>query len=144
MIPVHIESYFAQLNARRMDAVHIQFKAVKIEDWEPLPNRCHDNVDRWVAESLTRGAVRGWLIGATGGDGSTMYIAHSVVREGEELYDITPLNPPDLFPRFLKHNGTQAEFDDLKITWTGLFYPFYTGLPHEFSDAPGENEEGPW
>lgn len=144
VIPAHIESYFAQLNARRTDAVRVPFKAIKIEDWEPLPNKCHDNVDRWVAENLAYGVVRGWLIGATGGDGSTMYIAHSVVQEGEELYDITPLNPPDLSPQFLKHEGTQAEFDELKITWTGRFYPFYTELSLEFSETPDENEEGSW
>jgi hypothetical protein len=143
-IPAYIESYFAELNAQRMNAPRVQFKAVKIEDWEPLPNRCHDNVDRWVAENPTRGAVRGWLIGATGGDGSTMYIAHSVVQEGDELYDITPLNPPDLSAQFLKHKGTQAEFDVLKIAWTGRFYPFYTELSHEHSEAPDGSEEGSW
>jgi hypothetical protein len=73
-----------------------------------------------------------------------MYIAHSVVQEGEELYDITPLNPSDLSPQFLKHKGTQAEFDELNITWTGRFYPFYIELRYESSETPDESEEGSW
>ncbi len=72
-----------------------------------------------------------------------MYIAHSIVREGDDLYDITPLNPPDLRPQFLSHEGTQAEFDELKITWTGKFYPFYTGPSHESAEISGEEEEWP-
>ena len=73
-----------------------------------------------------------------------MYIAHSIVQEGEKLYDITPLNLRDLRPQFLRHEGTQAEFDEFKIAWTGKFYPFYTKLSHEPPETFNEIEEEPW
>jgi len=144
MIPANVESYFARLNERLGDAEHFPFKRVRIGDWEPLQNRCHDNVDRWVIENQGCEAVRGWLIGASSGDGGKMYIAHSIVREGGDSYDITPLNPPDLRLQFLRHEGTQMEFDELKITWTGKFYPFYTDLLHESGEIRDEAEQYPY
>lgn len=52
-------------------------------------------------------------------------MAHSVIEENSRLVDITPIDPNT--PRealvFLRHPGTEADFDLMKTDCAGVLYP---------------------
>jgi hypothetical protein len=125
--PAHVENYCARLGARLGDAEKLRFEPVRIGTWESKSGECHANVDYWVAHAPGRDAVRGWIINGTDGAGRCFPIAHSVGRENGKLHDITPPDgeplAPDALRLFLPHEGTVEEFDELKIDWSGRFYP---------------------
>lgn len=81
---------------------------------EGTENRCHDNVDRWVAaHNGTRKAV-GWTVldyECEGPVSVVCFVAHSVLREADgSLAELTPAKHP--MP-FLEHHGDPAAFDEL-------------------------------
>ena len=53
-------------------------------------------------------------------------MAHSVVDELGVLVDITPIdeNTPREGLQFLRHRGTEDEFNVLKVPFSQCFYPF--------------------
>jgi len=55
-------------------------------------------------------------------------MAHSVVEENGQLFDITPLdrNTPREGLVFLKHHGTEEEFLRMKTTCSNVLYPPFT------------------
>jgi hypothetical protein len=110
-----IDSYLKSLGARLGERVEVPFKSVSISEWRPMPRCCHANVDCWVSGQTGRKALRGWLIDGTDGLDGFLVVAHSVVDECGELYDITPRDGSPLNPNerrwFLRHNGTTEEFD---------------------------------
>lgn len=114
-----IESYFASLHLRRSEAKPVDQR--EVDGWEPLPSDCHNNVDYEVSRNPTLKAVQGWFVQPLEG-GYCRYVSHAVVQDGDDLFDITPIDEER--PRFLEHIGTREEFDRLKMTWTGQIYPF--------------------
>jgi hypothetical protein len=113
-----MDCYLQSLGARIGEQVEVPFKPVSAGDWKPRPRFCHENVDYWVASQSGREAVRGWLVDGTDGCDGFLVVAHSVVNEGGDLYDITPLDyaPFESNPRrwFLRHNGMTEEFDAMR------------------------------
>lgn len=107
--------YFAELYRSLKEAKSVPVVSVAIEDWKPIPKFCHENVDRYTKHQPGRSAVRGWLIDGTDGCEGYLLVAHSVVKEDDELYDITPQDgaqPGPLKPRrFIQHPGTKETFD---------------------------------
>jgi hypothetical protein len=112
------ERYFAALHPRLKDAKPVPFVTVAIDAWNHGVNRCHENVARYAAGRPGRSAVPGWLIEATDGNGGYLVAAHSVVEEDGKLFDITPaaatsVNTRGSARRFIRHDGTAEEFDDM-------------------------------
>jgi hypothetical protein len=127
-VPSDVETYFGSLYARLPEAKPVGFR--DIPGWKSEQNDCHLNVDSWVRRDSKRSAVRGWL--SWGIDPRTercKFMAHSVIEEDGEMYDITPLDPntPRAGLVFLRHIGTDEEFDILKMHWSDVAaYPFFT------------------
>ena len=88
-------------------------------------------------------AVRGWLFWGPGVDGRYNIMAHSVVDEAGVLVDITPIdeNTPREGLRFLRHVGTEEEFNVLKEPFSQFFYPFMSVEEWRESQQPVQEEE---
>jgi hypothetical protein len=98
-----LTAYFDDVARRGATAAPAVFRAVKFADESaPLPNHSHENVNRWVSEHPGSRPVRGWLVSA-----GFLYDAHSIVTDGGETFDITPL--AYICP-FIPHAGPEEEF----------------------------------
>jgi hypothetical protein len=88
-------------------------------------NDCHGNVDRWIESHPGTKVVRGWLFWPPDAAGRYRFIAHSVVDENGDLVDITPIDPNTLRQglRFLRHEGTEKDFESMKIVCSEVLYP---------------------
>jgi hypothetical protein len=128
-----IEIYFASLCSRIGEAVDVPFVRVSRGYWEPAQSYCHKNVDSWVEGNANLRAVRGWL---TGGDdnGTYTFIAHSVVEDRGNLFDITPLAPGSPSMKFLIDHGSKEAFDAMQPAWHLVTYPFATELSNESAE----------
>ena len=107
------EEYATSICARRTDAVTVPFVEVSLSDgWTPEIAKCHDNVDRWVADNPGCQAVRGWISHISFGPAGEQLTAHSVVRNPDgALIDITPVYPGALRGgAFVEHQGDPAVF----------------------------------
>lgn len=123
---MNYDSYFSGLMERESDAERVPFREVSRGDWSPKKNDCHNNVDYWVMHYPEVKAVRGWLFWGPGADGRYHIMAHSVADELGVLVDITPIdeNTPRDGLQFLRHLGTEDEFNVLKVPFSQCFYPF--------------------
>lgn len=113
--------YVSRLRERRDEAIELQYLEVTFVDGtSPEPNKCHENVEKWVFENPGAEAVRGWLI--TG----DFIDLHSVVRDGGRLIDITRRCRSE----FLPLEGAEAEFEQLRrecrnqLQWSHDSFPF--------------------
>lgn len=70
-----------------------------------------------------------------------MFVAHSVIEENGDLYDVTPLDPSTPSPLFLRHVEAEAVFDAMQPEWSWTFYPIITELSNEPAELP---EEADW
>lgn len=115
-----IADYFAELRQRRREAVRLLPKQACFDDGlAPQAAKCHENVDRWTREHPEDACVHGWII-ETDQEGSTLFVAHSVVRLGDgTLADITL----DRFHLFLPHTGSEQDFDYLRVNHASQFWP---------------------
>jgi hypothetical protein len=120
------ETYFRELLERESEAVKVPFKAIRRDEWEPKKNDCHNNVDYWVMHHTEVRAVRGWVFWGPGADCRYNIMAHSVIDDAGLLVDITPIDEstPREGLRFLRHIGTEEEFNALKVPFSQFFYPF--------------------
>lgn len=135
--------YFRQLYDRLGTALKVPFREVSFGEWKPAPNKCHDNVDYWVRHHPGCRAVRGWIFWPAGGEGRNRFLAHSMVEDEGDLFDITPM---DRNAResllFLRHFGSDAEFDPMKTDCAHVLYPPFTQEEwHENQAAPETDEE---
>ena len=108
--------YIASLCARLDQAVRVPFEPVSVGDWSPKVAECHQNADRWVEAHPDFAVVRGWVTYASFGELGCRLTAHSVVRRGDMLLDITPLED-DAARRgmhFLTHDGSEELFSAVK------------------------------
>lgn len=97
----------------------IKPRAVRFADGtEPEAHRCHENVDRWVSEGRRRIAVRGWLVSSWNEYGG-VFDAHSVVKEGLSMFDITPLRAS---LKFISHRGSEENFLTLRARQAQFVY----------------------
>jgi len=135
IITPEIESYFASLHSRYDEAIPVPFEAASANDWMPTPALCHDNVNDWAERNPHLKVVRGWYAEMLFG-GGCRYVSHSVIERDGVLFDITPTECSR--PPFIRHVGTQEEFDGLKMAWTGVIYPFIDFLSNEPAVAPDE------
>lgn len=117
--------YFCQLNERVPQAVKVPFCKAQLDGWEPAPGKCHENVDHWVRHHPECAGVRGWIFWPRDESGRCRFMAHSVVEENGKLLDITPIDPNT--PRetlvFLRHLGTEEEFNLMKTDCAAIVYP---------------------
>lgn len=123
MTPEHV-AYFDQL-AKLIDcAQHVPFRKVELGGWQPRLNECHANVDYWVSQNPSSLAVRGWLFWRPGNSEQYMFMAHSIAEESEDLVDITPLDSNTLRSGllFLRHTGSEDEFNAMKPLCSQVFY----------------------
>jgi hypothetical protein len=110
---VEIEVYFASLFARISKVRDVVFEEVE-SDCANVAD-CHANVDRWVVRNPHIKALRGWLTWGVDESGTCYFFAHSVVDDGVRLIDITPMGDPSERPtKFLIHDGSEKEFDDMR------------------------------
>lgn len=133
-------AYLKALYERRHTASPMKYRCVQTEDWKPERSRCHPNVDYWVSLHPDLNPVRGWMISSEDGDGRCLFVAHSVVGDAGELYDITlsgqeecNLNP------FLRHLGTEEEFKVIRERHPQIVYPEPT--PDDMMNA-GISDDG--
>lgn len=119
------QTYFRSLYARLSDAKPVVFQKVESSNWNPEQSKCHSNIDFWVEQDSRRLAVRGWLTWGANEAGRCKFMAHSVFEEGGKMYDITPIdaNTPREGLMFLRHIGTDEEFDYLKKCCADTTYP---------------------
>lgn len=97
--------YFSALKDRRDDAVLLEIRAVAYANGDrPSAGKCHDNVDRWVAENQGDKAVRGWLAMDYGLE------RHSAVETQDGV--LIEITLPNAYP-FLRHEGPETIFDDI-------------------------------
>ena len=108
--------YARSLSSRLSEAFQVPRRTVKVNDWTPTPNDCHDNAEKWVQLNQGWSVVHGWLVfDLRVSHGYVDLLPHSIVRSPSgELVDITPLDPRapqgvGVFP-FLSHLGTAKEF----------------------------------
>lgn len=87
--------------------IAIRPSSVGIDDWVPMPNRCHDNTAIWVQHNPTHKAVPGFLLFDFGGYLNIVrFAAHSVIEtEAGDLVDITPSQATVSYP-FIRHAGS--------------------------------------
>ncbi len=85
-------AYAKQLYLRRREARVVPFLDItSLVGWAPLPQRCHDNVDRLASERPEYQIVRGWHVSDRAD--TFAFLAHSVVRGADGgLIDITPVS----------------------------------------------------
>ena len=118
-------AYFRQLLERVNSAVTVQFREIEPREMEIKLNDCHPNVDRYIEKHRGSKAVRGWMFCPCTSAGRYTFIAHSVVEENDQLFDITPLDPNT--PReglvFLRHLGSEDDFSVIKISCAYVLYP---------------------
>jgi hypothetical protein len=129
-------AYFQRLLERVESACAVGFREAEPCEGEMKANDCHRNVDRWVEHHPESKAVRGWLFWPANEAGRYTFMAHSVVKEQGQLFDITPLdaNTPRQGLVFLKHLGTEAEFLRMKTTCSNVVFPPFTY--DEWRDQP--------
>lgn len=117
--------YFESLIERMDSATRVPFREVGSDDGQPKLNDCHGNVESWAARHPAVHVVRGWLFWPPNDAGQYMFMAHSVIEENGQLFDITPIGPNT--PRegllFLRHTGTEEEFEAMKMACSQMFYP---------------------
>jgi hypothetical protein len=135
--------YFRRLYDRVSEAVKVPFRAVHLDGCEPAPNKCHENVDHWVKHRQDSKAVRGWIFWPPDENRRCRFMAHSVVEEEGELFDITPIdrNTPSETLLFFRHSGTEAEFEPMKTACAEVVYPPFTLEEWHDSQASAETDE---
>jgi hypothetical protein len=117
-------AYFDQLLKHVDSAVSVPSHPARLDGRELQRNKCHDNVDSWVQQHPERKAVRGWLFWPANEAGRYRFMAHSVVEENGELFDITPIDENERKGLvFLKHLGTEADFEPMKTVCSDVLYP---------------------
>jgi hypothetical protein len=118
-------AYFQRLLERVNSAVTVRFREVELREGEIKLNDCHRNVDRWIENHPETKAVRGWPFWPANEAGRYTFMAHSVVEENDQLFDITQLDPNT--PRealvFLRHLGTEEDFSAMKTPCATVLYP---------------------
>lgn len=124
MTPEH-HAYFARLVQSISGARNVPFREVQLDGWRPQLSDCHRNVDYWVAQYPASTAARGWLFWPLNECGQRIFMAHSVVDEAGQLFDITPIdrNTPRDTLLFIRHPGTEAEFNGMKIVCSQVLHP---------------------
>ncbi len=131
------EDVAAELYARRKEAIQVRQEQVRLGDWTPERQHCHENVDYWVAKNQSHKAVPDWLVGdhSFAGFDFFYFSVHSAVEmEDGALVDITPSEPPS---PFLRHIGTDEAFEPLRKL-VRLQYPPLSQLPLiDFPDSQG-------
>jgi hypothetical protein len=117
--------YFRRLYERLPEAVRIPSRQVHLDDWKPAPNKCHENVNHWVRLNPECAAVRGWIFWLPHETERCRFIAHSVAEEQGDLIDIAPIRPgsPREMLLFLRHLGTEEEFQSMKTDCADFVYP---------------------
>ena len=106
------QAYVDQVCARFHDRQHIPFDAARATENGSEIGRCHDNVDRWVAEHAGDRALRGWITWHAVINGVRL-TAHSVVMGSDDRpFDITPLSDEGLraWLTFVPHVGDDVSF----------------------------------
>ncbi|TWB38012.1 hypothetical protein [Nitrospirillum pindoramense] len=107
-------------------AERVPFHQVMLGEREPREAACEENVKTWVADHPECSAVRGWgSAGTADASGSWIRVVSHWVVGGPDgaLYDITPMSEADRrFLRFIRHPGSDANFDLLKntVVWFSL------------------------
>jgi hypothetical protein len=137
--------YFRRLYERVNTAAKVPYREVGLEDWQPELNKCHDNVDFWIEHHGNDLAVRGWIFWLPDETGRCTFRAHSIVQENGTLVDITPIdsNTPRDGLLFLRHLGTEEDFEPMKTVCSEVLYPPMTMEELQAShlvDFEGETE----
>ena len=110
------QAYVNEICGRYAEAVHVPFDADRAAANQSEIQRCHENVDAWVAKHPEDSAVRGWVTWYPVLDG-VLLTAHSVVRGADgELFDITPLGDESgrAGMKFVRHLADEATFEEMK------------------------------
>jgi hypothetical protein len=124
-------------------AMTVPSRQVHLDDWKPAPNKCHENVNHWIRRNPECTAVRGWIFWPPDETGCCRFMAHSVVEEKDNLIDITPieLDTPREMLVFLRHLGTEEEFEPMKTACAEVVYPPITWEEWHESQTSAETDE---
>jgi hypothetical protein len=109
---------FARSLFERLDeAVYVD--PVTDPTWQGDFNKCHENVDRWIALHPEDRSVRGYLV-VSATEFSALFDLHSVVeRKGGPLIDVTPLR---YRLRFIQCSLSDNQFEACKRYFNQLPY----------------------
>ena len=95
----YLQAYATRLFERRDEGIIPIKLKVSIGDWQPIVNKCHQNVTDLCDKDNRYTPVRGWLCFDLAPLEQIKFIAHSVVRDEDgTLYDITPVCVPRQYP----------------------------------------------
>jgi hypothetical protein len=118
-------TYFHHVLECVNSAVTVRFREVEPREGETKLNDCHRNVDRWIQNHPEIKAVRGWLFWPANEAARYTLMAHSVVGENDQLFDITSLDPNT--PReglvFLRHLAREEDFSAMKTPCATVLCP---------------------
>lgn len=108
-----INEYVSSLLQRVNKAVVLDRAEVKVGDWKPEPNKCHDNVTIFCLSNPVYQPVRGWLYFDLPGLPYVKFLAHSAVLAPDgKIYDITPSYASNIYP-FITSLLSDEEYADL-------------------------------
>lgn len=106
-----LEAYGRALYRRRDQIVpFLHDPGVASSHFEPLPNSCHDNVDRLELIRPELSAVRGWWVCDYGS--VVAFRHHSMIRSENDLIDITPRPQLWNYPLLLDSDPTFLDATD--------------------------------
>jgi hypothetical protein len=114
----------------------IQIKSVDDPAWHGLPNKCHENVERWIALHPEDRPIRGYLI-VSATDFSALFDLHSIVRKDGSLVDVTPLAYPC---RFIQFDMSNNQFEVCKRHFNQI--PHVTWDASDLRMLPSIEDEG--
>lgn len=122
-VPNWIVPYFDAVVARAPLAFPVERRAaVFLDGTAPGRNECHWNAERFAKENPGHSVVRGWLVDTFNGE-SGLFVAHSILADtGGGFFDITPM-PARSEPRFLHHDGSEEQFQALRVTYAQVPWP---------------------
>lgn len=108
-----LNDYVGKLKKMASSATIIPRAVIDGGNWQPYPNKCHENVDIWCGHNSNYHPVRGWLYFDLPGIAYVKFVAHSVVRKPDgSLVDITPSGASSDYP-FVTANLTDDEYDEI-------------------------------
>ena len=115
----------------------VRVEPVTNPGWHGEPNKCHENVERWIAQHPTDQAIRGYLV-TTANEVGALFDLHSVVqREDGSMVDVTPL---PYSCSFIKLDLTDDQFEMCRKHLNQI--PYSIGDGSDFWSIPMTDSRG--
>jgi hypothetical protein len=113
MTIINPDTYGNLLMLRIHEATKVRKISVKVGDWVPKRNQCHQNVSYFCEHNQEYFPVRGWIYFALEGLIFSKLLSHSVVCGPDGIYyDITPWEATEHYP-FIASGLKEEDYAEL-------------------------------